>query len=238
MAITEIRARFMRRVQVKDYEPMEAEISAVWSSDDPEDAVPKANQLLIEVKEVVMAGLRHKCDANPNTVEVDGDLVSVETVAAAAREPGKPSPGHKRRTKVEIAEDAARDVDPSPDPAGDVTPEVTADPVDDLDDLGPESTLPETTPSVDDLDDLIPEEIVTPETDMSEFDVPEENTPTLSDSDLLKVATAGAKALDGDVVRKLIAGFDVVQLQQLSDDQRKAFARTVNDAIKIKAAKI
>ncbi len=246
MPITDITVRFMRRVQVKDYEPMEAEITAVLTVEEGE-AVPSAAALLIETKEAVMQGLRHRTDT---PLPTGGPITAIQSIdeginpvvtdpietSATVREPGKPSPGKKRRTAAEVAEDAkaladlmdnhgtevpspaSPDLDPA-DPAIDPDMEAwrqkrAADVLGD--DLGPD-----------------PEASSAEGPDLSEFDAPliAAAETLISDAELLKIATTGATVLSADGVRIIIAGFGVKQLVQLDADQRATFRGQITDAI-------
>ena len=256
MPLTSITARFVRRVQVRQFEPMEAEISAVFNIDEGE-AVPSAAALLIETKEAVMKGLRHQTaqavaaadgeaemttDPGPAFAHTDPDTVVAEKVT---REPGKPSPGKQRRTTAEVAEDDARKLadmkrlaDMTDDPAGDLGPAAP--------DLSPNPDL-SPDPGVDEFPtgrtevagdpnvaDLGPAEAPDPAgPDLSDFDTTEVDPPEapINDAELLKIATAGATTLGADDVRAIIAGFGVKQLVQLDPDQRATFRTSVTDAI-------
>ena len=233
MPVTNITVRFSRKVQVRQFEPMEAEITAHFVVDEGEE-IPSAASFLIETKDAVMQGLRHKAaqaiEAADDEAEMPADEPTPRGLPAGAREAGKPAPGKRRRTAAEVAEDAAKladimdggdpnkDASPQPehpdlDPANhDLNPEVSVDV--EMEEIGPD-----------------PATVAASGPDLSDFDAPAETVADISDAELLKIATSGVPALTAEGIRKLITGFGAKQLVQLDADQRATFQAQVTDAI-------
>lgn len=110
MNVTEITARFMRRVQIKDYEPAEAEISLKAHLDDDEDFRTAGNELILQAREIALTGLRGKT-AGETEIEVK--------VAVSAADQKKADAAAKRAEK-KAAKEAAKA--PDSDIPGDDVP--------------------------------------------------------------------------------------------------------------------
>ena len=255
MPVTNITVRFSRKVQVRQFEPMEAEITAVFVVDEGEE-IPSAASFLIETKDAVMQGLRHKAreaieaaDGEAEMTEDPAPLHECSTnQAVPAREPGKPSPGKKRRTAAEVAEDAKALADmmdggevaqPTPaateeiGPAGD-----DPAPLHDPDTFSEEDPNPgcddfptgrTEVAGVNELGPVDPAPVTG--VDLSDFDAPAETIAVINNDELLKIASAGATTLDAEAIRTMVKGFGVKQLVQLTADQRATFQTQVTDAI-------
>ena len=94
--VSEITVRFMRRVQVKDYEPAEAEVSLRAHIDENEDSSKAGNDLILEAREMVKVGLSGK------TKGPESSEVSEKTVSKAVKdETTKPKKINLKKNLVE-----------------------------------------------------------------------------------------------------------------------------------------
>ena len=97
--VYDVAVRVMRRVQMKEYEPMEAEVSLKAQLAEGEDYIEAVNKLLIDAKTAVIE-TAIKGSAGKVTK-------SVEPVATAAAAPAEAAPRKGRPTKAEQEAKAA-----------------------------------------------------------------------------------------------------------------------------------
>jgi hypothetical protein len=109
MNVTEITARFMRRIQIKDYEPAEAEISLKAHLEDGEDFVAAGTTLILQSREIALTGLRGKTAGETETAVT----VTETAKAPTAAEQKKAEAAHKRAEKkaAKEAAEAAKSTD-------------------------------------------------------------------------------------------------------------------------------
>lgn len=104
MQVTDIKVRFMRKIQVREYEPAEAEVSfSAFLEDGEEDHAAKADELMLEAKAAVRTGLFtkiEKADATPAEKSAAKAKVDKEVAPAKETKPRRP-----RRTKAQIEAD-------------------------------------------------------------------------------------------------------------------------------------
>lgn len=97
--IYEISARFMRRVQVKEYEPVEAEFTLKAQTEDGDDPVALMAQLGEQVRHAVLSTIKGKFDSTSQPMPAD--------VAEAKATPAAEAPKANGKTNGSIAPAAA-----------------------------------------------------------------------------------------------------------------------------------
>jgi len=98
--IYDIKVRFMRRVQVREYEPAEAEVTLSAQVADDEDYQNAANELMTEARIAVKAGLTGKPAEAKEPVSVK------KQVETKTKPKGKPVP---KKAKTTIPDDVIPD---------------------------------------------------------------------------------------------------------------------------------
>lgn len=108
MQVTNITARFMRKVQVKDFEPMESEVSMSAHLEEGEDAMAAGEVLVMQAKTLVITALSAKV-AGKNTASVTSDpakAAAESPLPGDKKGPGRP-PGTGKNQKAQAAQQAA-----------------------------------------------------------------------------------------------------------------------------------
>lgn len=118
MNVYDIKARFMKRVQVKEYEPVEAEVTMSAQLGEGEDAETSAAALMEQARAAVMDSIKSKSAGKTEaTVATVAKAAPVEAVAAPAKKAAaKPAPADD---DFEAPAPAKKATKPAPAPADD-----------------------------------------------------------------------------------------------------------------------
>lgn len=204
--------RYMRRVQVKDYEPLEAEMTVNVAFDEDED-VSNADLIsaLSNIKSAVHTAIQSKA-----------------TVVAEASEATVTETGTKSRDEMTPAEKRA-DTKARKATARDAEVDAAAKEMATADDVEVPEASTSTASSADFDDDFEAPEKVKDDLDEIEGDI--------QNDFLLSNVNKAAEVLGGDGVRKILKDeFKVSKLGSIAQDMRRPFIRSLRAAVN--AAKI
>jgi hypothetical protein len=107
MNVYEVAVRFMRRVQMKEYEPAEAEVTFKAQLDEGENHILAANNLMQDAKvAVIETGFKSTKGKTETAKTVEAPAKTEETVAAPVADTGEKKPrGRPPKAKPVVSDD-------------------------------------------------------------------------------------------------------------------------------------